>query len=286
LIDGPGSVPGCGNSSIDCNENGIPDECETDCNGNGVEDSCDIADESSDDCNENGVPDECDEDCNENGVVDECEIFGCGEPTDMCPGTGDCCDVTGNDTPGCDCARCCEAVCLQRRSCCENNWDSLCALIAEASGVACDCGGPGQEWGDDCDANGRPDDCDLADGTHTDCDGNLVPDACEPDADEDGVIDECDGCAMDQAKASPGVCGCGVPDVDGDFDTVPDCVDECAGDDDRVDENANGIADCLEFPAIPTTSTWGLAILTLTLLVGAKISFGRRMRSRGKGSPI
>ncbi|MDY7108428.1 MAG: FG-GAP repeat protein, partial [Planctomycetota bacterium] len=46
--------------SEDCNENGIPDNCETDCNGNGIPDDCDIADGTSEDCNENAVPDECD----------------------------------------------------------------------------------------------------------------------------------------------------------------------------------------------------------------------------------
>jgi uncharacterized membrane protein len=53
----------------DCNENGIPDEC-------------DIADGTSEDCNENGIPDECDiadgtsQDDDGNGVPDECECTG------------------------------------------------------------------------------------------------------------------------------------------------------------------------------------------------------------------
>lgn len=45
--------------SLDCNTNGIPDECETDCNSNGVADECDIANGTSQDANGNGVPDEC-----------------------------------------------------------------------------------------------------------------------------------------------------------------------------------------------------------------------------------
>ncbi|MCP3904887.1 MAG: right-handed parallel beta-helix repeat-containing protein [Planctomycetes bacterium] len=60
--------------SGDCNENGIPDECDTDCNGNGVADECDVAEGTSPDCNENGVPDECDADCDGNGSPDECDI--------------------------------------------------------------------------------------------------------------------------------------------------------------------------------------------------------------------
>jgi len=44
-----------------------------DCNGNGVLDACDIADETSGDCDENGIPDEC-EDCNGNRIADVCDI--------------------------------------------------------------------------------------------------------------------------------------------------------------------------------------------------------------------
>lgn len=47
-------------ASVDCNENSIPDECETDCNGNGTADSCDVAPGGGSlDKNKNGVPDEC-----------------------------------------------------------------------------------------------------------------------------------------------------------------------------------------------------------------------------------
>jgi len=68
--------------SFDCNDNGMPDECESqqdcdgdlvldicefhdvpDCNGNAVPDACDIASGKSDDDDGNGVPDECDADC-------------------------------------------------------------------------------------------------------------------------------------------------------------------------------------------------------------------------------
>ncbi|MCK4661197.1 MAG: hypothetical protein KAV82_16880, partial [Phycisphaerae bacterium] len=47
-------------TSLDCQPNGIPDECEVDCNENGTPDDCDIDAGTSDDINENGVPDECD----------------------------------------------------------------------------------------------------------------------------------------------------------------------------------------------------------------------------------
>jgi hypothetical protein len=63
----------------DCNNNGIPDECDIDCGPVGG--PCDVPGcGQSLDCNDNGVPDECDvsagtsADCNANGVPDECDV--------------------------------------------------------------------------------------------------------------------------------------------------------------------------------------------------------------------
>jgi len=39
-----------------------------------------------------------------------------------------------------------------------------------------------------------------------------------------------DCCPDDPNKTQPGVCGCGVLDVDNDGDGTPDCIDECPGD--------------------------------------------------------
>jgi len=92
----------------DCNENGIPDECEIggleDCNTNGVPDLCDIFDGTSQDCNANGVPDECEpggaEDCNNNGVSDLCDIYvGTSDDTDG-DGIPDECETVHNVTQG------------------------------------------------------------------------------------------------------------------------------------------------------------------------------------------
>jgi len=91
-----------------------------------------------------------------------------------------------------------------------------------------------------------------------------------PDADGDGLRDECDECPNDAAKIQAGICGCNVDDnADGDGDGVPDCSDECPGVDDAV--FAPGCGD-----AIPTVSGWGLIVLALLLLTGAKIHFGRK----------
>lgn len=99
---------------------------------------------------------------------------------------------------------------------------------------------------------------------------------CEGDADFDGLDGSCgDGCPTDTGKTEPGVCGCGVTERDRDDDTIPDCIDQCPNQDDRIDENDDGLPDCLDFLPIPTTTAWGLAILTLLLLTAGKI-FHRR----------
>jgi hypothetical protein len=70
------------------------------------------------------------------------------------PGTGDCCGANG--TPYCDDLDCCEAVCLIDASCCDLEWDALCAGLAEEEPL-CDCAGCGDaDAGDCCGANGTP----------------------------------------------------------------------------------------------------------------------------------
>ncbi len=83
----------CGTSG-DCDSNGVPDECESDCNHNGIADPCDLVPQgASQDCNHNGVPDECEEDCNHNGIPDSCEgVLDCDSDgvtdcEDLCPCT-------------------------------------------------------------------------------------------------------------------------------------------------------------------------------------------------------
>ena len=50
-----------------------------------------------------------------------------------------------------------------------------------------------------------------------------------------------DDCPDDPAKVSPGVCGCGVSDVDTDGDGAQDCIDECPSDGDK---SLPGICGC------------------------------------------
>ncbi len=78
--------------------------------------------------------------------------------------------------------------------------------------------------GNDCNANGIPDDCDIAEGFSVDSDGNGVPDECE-DCNDNGVLDsddiaggtseDCDGDGVpDECQLAAGDCNAdGVPDV-------------------------------------------------------------------------
>lgn len=52
----------------------------------------------------------------------------------------------------------------------------------------------------------------------------------QDDRDGDGAGDACDACPDDPAKTDPGVCGCGVGDVDTDGDGTLDCEDGCPSD--------------------------------------------------------
>jgi len=50
-----------------------------------------------------------------------------------------------------------------------------------------------------------------------------------------------DTCPTDPLKTTPGICGCGVPDVDTDLDGTPNCVDGCALD---ANKTSPGLCDC------------------------------------------
>lgn len=79
-FDGDGVPDECELSFSDCNSNGVDDGGEiasgsaSDCNGNLIPDDCDIAGGSSGDCDADGVPDECNEDRDDDGLVDGCDV--------------------------------------------------------------------------------------------------------------------------------------------------------------------------------------------------------------------
>ncbi len=94
-----GPALGC-TQSLDCNSDGIPDECQldgNDCNADGIPDECQLA---NNDVNANNIPDDCELDCNDNQIPDELEIANCpmGDLTCAdCNGDGvlDVCEIDG-----------------------------------------------------------------------------------------------------------------------------------------------------------------------------------------------
>jgi len=141
----------CDTTGNDCNSNGVPDDCEVlaqDCNSNGTPDECDAVDGFSTDCNANMLPDECEADCNSNGVPDDC---------DVAMGTSGDCDA--------------------------NIIPDECQL--------------------DCDADQVADACEIISGADADCNTNGIPDSCElsgcpmgdpscMDCNQNGILDGCD----------------------------------------------------------------------------------------------
>ncbi len=293
----------CNNNAIpdecelDCNQNTIPDDCDisdansTDCNHNGIPDECDLASQTSSDCNANVISDDCE--------VREAFLAGSQRfipitagvpmtfPFDPAPlaidnvsiaflGRGDlgAADEFLSVTVG--------GVFVglvyvdNARECAPFGFDvDEIVVSAAVFNQAIELGGAIIEAipSDAVDSNPCTSPADLLifvsyDGPSAlDCDANLIPDECEIDTDADGLIDPCDECPNDPDKSLEGVCGCGVSDVDSDGDTVPDCIDRCPNFDDTLDQNADGLADCL---GIPTLSSWGLIILLLSLLTVTK----------------
>ena len=89
-------------TSLDCQPDEVPDECElagNDCNANIIPDECDITAATSKDCQANDVPDECEltgNDCNTDGTPDECE------PDCNSNAVPDTCDISAGTSPDCN----------------------------------------------------------------------------------------------------------------------------------------------------------------------------------------
>ena len=49
-----------------------------------------------------------------------------------------------------------------------------------------------------------------------------------------------DSCPSDPNKTEPGICGCGISDIDTDEDGTQDCNDECPDDPDKIEAGNNG----------------------------------------------
>jgi len=161
---GDGIPDECQLTDNDCDEDGVPDDCQRrtqDCNHNGIVDACDIAAETCDDCDSNGVPDECQPDCNGNDVADVC-------------------DIANEDSDDCN----------------ENGVPDDCEEDCNGNDVADDCD-IANSTSEDCNENGVPDECDISRAMlpSFDCNENGVPDECElagNDANENGIPDDCE----------------------------------------------------------------------------------------------
>jgi len=206
---------------------------------------------------------------------------------------GDC--LASNGSVGCDQPNCCDAVCDLDPFCCDLDWDAQCAQRAGTLeicnpvviGSCCDeilgdcaddvlegdCLGVWTEGVACVDLNPPCDplviSCCAFEGicsvtTTQACfavGGTVVGegDVCEGDLDGDGVDGQCsDLCPMDPDKTEPGICGCGVSDVDSDGDGVADCIDGCPNDPFKTapgvcgcgvsdqDTDSDGAADCVD----------------------------------------
>ncbi|MBW1768500.1 MAG: hypothetical protein JRJ65_15825 [Deltaproteobacteria bacterium] len=83
---------------------------------------------------------------------------------------------------------------------------------------------------DNCPADFNPEQSDGdGDGLGAQCDNcpaDFNPD--QVDGDSDGAGDQCDTCPDDPDKIDPGVCGCGVPDIDRDDNGLMGCKEICS----------------------------------------------------------
>jgi len=67
------------------------------------------------------------------------------------PGNGDCCELSGNGTPGCENMTCQDEICFDDSICCALVWDEVCA---DAANIECGiCGGGDDDDDDDDDDN-------------------------------------------------------------------------------------------------------------------------------------
>ena len=111
--------------------------------------------------------------------------------------------------------------------------------------------------GGDEDNDGIPDDCDECDNTlNLDYDGDGINDCIDKcdntldlDDDGDGINDCIDTCIGYYSHICDRCIELGHNEKDTDGDFVPDECDQCPNGNDRIDENNNGIPDCVEKPA-------------------------------------
>ncbi len=195
LGGGGNGIPDECEALVDCDNDGIADECElagaleADCDGNGIPDNCDISGGAAD-CNLNTILDSCEglPDCNANMILDECETL----PDCNSDGVFDECD------PDCN----------------TNSMSDNCEVIGGASD--CDGNNVPDDCQPDCNTNGIADPCDVSSMQSPDINSNGIPDECELDCNANQLPDDLDLLPGDQGKTA--TVSFGSPGV-----TVPDC---------------------------------------------------------------
>ena len=155
-----------------------------------------------------GVPD-----CNANGVPDKCDIRdGVSEDLDG-NGIPDECESDCNDNGISDFVEMFE--CDDSPWCGDCNGNEVLDECDIADGTSTDLNGNGEpdECEPDCNGNRVPDDLDVAQAVSEDCQLNGIPDECESDCNENGVPDDCDiavGTSLDcQPNGIPDECDTG-----------------------------------------------------------------------------
>jgi len=243
----------CGDGVCDALENECTcaSDCGTciDCDGNGAPDDQDIANCDGSawcgDCNANSIPDGCEADCNSNAIPDECDIHeGVSRDADAngipdeCE-AGACCDG--------DTGLCADDVPIARCAGTQRSWsvNTRCAELDPPCAGAC---------------------CNFLTGA---CIENLPPGACS------GARQKWTGgatCNEAGCEAVTGAC-CDHDPFGGCTDGLTRAQCNCT----RCAWTKLALCDDVECPrdSIPTVGGWGLAILALLLMTGAKVRFGR-----------
>ncbi len=229
-----------------------------DCNGNEIDDGDDITDGESADCDENGVPDECDADADGDGLTDSCD--NCPDAVNVSQANndqdaeGDACDLDDDDDGILDAADNCPLVANTNQANADGDTagdecdddddndgvidaDDNCPLTENPTQSDSNTDGVGDACADDDDNDGIPvagDNCpSVANADQTDTDDDGEGDACDPDDDGDGALDASDNCPL-VSNASQD---------DADADNVGDACDLCSGSNDAVDADTDGLPD-------------------------------------------
>ena len=243
----------------ECTENDVFDS-DCNCAGTPLPDSdmdgiCDAIDDTNGDCTLGASCDDGD-DCTINDAFDsDCNCVGEESPDSDMDGICDAIDETNGDCSlggPCDDGDVCtindsfdaDCQCVGEPGP-DSDMDGICDEIDETNGD-CTLGGP-------CDDG---DVCTINDAFDADCQCIGEP---GPDSDMDGLCDEIDetngdcvlgdpcddgdDCTIDDALDAD--CQCVGIFQDSDNDTVCDAEDVCPGEDDTIDENMDGIPDCI-----------------------------------------